>query len=285
MADTSSKLDIPDSIAALLPDVVESSKIPPKAQQAVREMEDDQNNRAAKMVEAAKNIPTAKVALNGIFRHPPEFTEEEWDIIIAGLKAHLPLYSIAMKVNCERHFLARKIQENQEVVQVRLDAREGANDEMEYQLFKAARAGSMSAIIYWLDHQGRDRGWGEQEERKEKTDDVQIVFGEISDKDLEEGKRLVAEAQKRTTPTLAAELAELEIPKQATAHDLAIAEDMVKSIEKSSGSPSEEKVTDIPPQSVSEPPYAANQGMSDERFHFLENAFSEGGDSPFGGFE
>lgn len=280
----SDNLDLPESIAALIPDAIESSAIPPRAQKAVKEMESDQDNLGQRMVETAKNIPEAKVALNGIFRHPPEFTEEEWDIIIAGLKAHLPLYSIALKVHCERHFLAKKIQENQEVVQVRMDAREGANDEMEYQLFKAARAGSMSAIIYWLDHQGKDRGWGEQEERKETTDDVQIVFGEISDKDLQEGKRLIAEAQKKTTPTLAGELAEIEIPKPATAHDLAVAEDMVKSLQKTTESQNEKNVIDIPTPSVSSPPYATTQGMSDERYDFLENAFSEGGDSPFGGF-
>ena len=158
-----------------------------------------------------------------------------------------------------------------------MDAREGANDEMEYQLFKAARSGSMSAIIYWLDHQGRDRGWGEQEDRKESTDDVNIVFGEISDKDLEEGKRLIKEAQAQTTPTLAGELATLEIPKPPTAHDLAIAEDMVKSINKDA----DKQVMDISPENISPPPYA-NNGMSDERFDFLENAFSEGGESPFG---
>ena len=161
-----------------------------------------------------------------------------------------------------------------------MDAREGAIDEMEHQLFKAARSGSMSAIIYWLDHQGRDRGWGDQEAQKESAEDVNIVFGEISEKDLEEGKRMIAEAQKKETPTLAAELAALEVPKPATSHELAAAEDFVRSLNQESS----KKNTEIQPQNVSEPPYAQTS-TSDQRYDFLETAFAEGADSPFGAFD
>lgn len=273
-----SDFEIPPEIAELIPDVVETEKVPDTARKAVNEMENDFANRAERMLEAARSIPTAKVAINGIFRHPPEFTEEEWDIIVAGLRAHLPLTAIATKVHCERHFLSKKIQENKEVTQLLLDAKEGIIDETEYQLIKAARSGSMSAIIYILDHLGQHRGYGEQQDQKSLGEDVQITFGEISQADLASAQQQIAEANKKVTPTLAGELAAMEIPKPASAQELAMAEDMVKAIEKAT----EQKPVELPQPTVTPPPYAQNyDDPNKEKYDFLENAFSEGGDSPF----
>ena len=276
-----SEFELPEEIAALIPDEISSDRVSKQAQQAVKEMENDFDNRADKMVAAAKSIPQAKVAINGIFRHPSEFTQEEWDIIVAGLRAHLPLYAIAMKVNCERHFLAKKIQENKDIAQLVMDAKEGIIDETEFQLYKAARSGSMSAIIYLLDHLGQGRGYGEQVENTQQGEDVQITFGEISQADLEEAKQKIEEANKKVTPTLAGELAAMEVPKAATAQELAMAEDMVKAIEKAT----ERKPIDITPPTASPPPYEAQRTAVEDKNDFLENAFAEGGESPFGGFD
>lgn len=276
-----SEFELPEEIAALIPDEISSDRVSKQAQQAVKEMENDFDNRADKMVAAAKSIPQAKVAINGIFRHPSEFTQEEWDIIVAGLRAHLPLYAIAMKVNCERHFLAKKIQENKDIAQLVMDAKEGIIDETEFQLYKAARSGSMSAIIYLLDHLGQGRGYGEQVENKQMGEDVQITFGEISQADLEEAKQKIEEANKKVTPTLAGELAAMEVPKAATAQELAMAEDMVKAIEKAT----ERNPIDITPDTASPPPYEAQRTAVEDKYDFLENAFAEGGESPFGGFD
>jgi hypothetical protein len=276
-----SEFELPQEIAALIPDEISSDRVSKQAQQAVKEMENDFDNRADKMVAAAKSIPQAKVAINGIFRHPSEFTQEEWDIIVAGLRAHLPLYAIAMKVNCERHFLAKKIQENKDIAQLVMDAKEGIIDETEFQLYKAARSGSMSAIIYLLDHLGQGRGYGEQVENKQQGEDVQITFGEISQADLEEAKQKIEEANKKVAPTLAGELAAMEVPKPATAQELAKAEDMIKAIEKAT----ERKPIDITPPTASPPPYEAQRTAVEDKYDFLENAFAEGGESPFGGFD
>lgn len=276
-----SEFELPQEIAALIPDEISSDRVSKQAQQAVKEMENDFDNRADKMVAAAKSIPQAKVAINGIFKHPSEFTQEEWDIIVAGLRAHLPLYAIAMKVNCERHFLAKKIQENKDIAQLVMDAKEGIIDETEFQLYKAARSGSMSAIIYLLDHLGQGRGYGEQVENKQQGEDIQITFGEISQADLEEAKQKIEEANKKVTPTLDGELAAMEVPKQATAQELAMAEDMVKAIEKAT----ERKPIDITPPTVSPPQYEAQRTAVEDKYDFLENAFAEGGESPFGGFD
>ena len=276
-----SEFELPQEIATLIPDEISSDRVSKQAQQAVKEMENDFDNRADKMVAAAKSIPQAKVAINGIFKHPSEFTQEEWDIIVAGLRAHLPLYAIAMKVNCERHFLAKKIQENKDIAQLVMDAKEGIIDETEFQLYKAARSGSMSAIIYLLDHLGQGRGYGEQVENKQQGEDVQITFGEISQADLEEAKQKIEEANKKVTPTLAGELAAMEVPKQATAQELAMAEDMIKAIEKTT----ERKPIDITPPTASPPPYEAQRTAVEDKYDFLENAFAEGGEYPFGGFD
>ena len=163
-----------------------------------------------------------------------------------------------------------------------MDAKEGIIDETEFQLYKAARSGSMSAIIYLLDHLGQGRGYGEQVENKQQGEDVQITFGEISQADLEEAKQKIEEANKKVTPTLAGELAAMEVPKQATAQELAMAEDMIKAIEKNA---TERKPIDITPPTASPPPYEAQRTAVEDKYDFLENAFAEGGESPFGGFD
>ena len=269
---------VPPEVETLIADVIESSGTPPKAQKAVEEIEEELENRADKYLEKAKNIPVAKVALNGIFRHPPEFTEEEWDIIIAGLKAHLPLSAIAMRVHCERHFLAKKIQENEEVAQLVIDAREGIIDETEHQLYKVAKTGSIAAIIYLLDHLGKQRGYGDQGAAQIGMDDVNISFGEISQKDIEDGQKQIEEANKITTPTLAAELLAHEIPQPSIAHGLAVVEEMAKAVDKATQPP---PPAEMPPENVSPPPYSSSSQVN---YDFLDNAFSEGADSPFANF-
>ena len=87
------------------------------------------------------------------------------------------------------------------------------------------------------------------------------------------------------TPTLAHELEGIEIPKAATAQQIAAGEELVKAIEKAN----QPKPVDIPPPVVSQPPYQqqptnTGNGMSDEQFELLQNAFGEGGDSPFANF-
>lgn len=270
--------ELPPDIEALIPDAVEHEKTPAKAETAIKEIEEDSLN-PQRMLEVANSIPSAKIAINGIFKHPPDFTEEEWDIIIKGLKSHLPLYAIAMRVHCERHFLSRKIQEMKEVAQVAIDAREGMVDVAETQLMKLAQQGSIAASIYILDHLGKDRGWGDQSERKETGEDVQIVFGEIPESQLEAADKQIEEAQKKTTPTLAKELADVEVPKAPSTQDLAFAEDMMKKIEAASTP----KPVEVTPSSVSKPAYENNR-MSEDRYDFLENAFDNGGESPFDSF-
>lgn len=300
MSDDPASYAVPPHIAAIIPGFNDPvpSEVPPtpaasltNAQKTIRAMEKEQENRADKMVEQMKAVPVARIAPNGIFRHPPEFTDEEWDIIVQGLKANLPLYAIARRVNCERHFLARKIAEVQEIAQVAMDAKEGIVDESEYQLVKAAKAGSLSAIIYILDHLGQNRGWGEQKDMKPQSEAVQIQFGEIPQASIAEAEQIIAEAQKQVTPTLAGELNEIEktanmVPQQISPQQLAVAEDTVNAIKQMY---EQNKPIDVTPgASSSPPPYSPQPNIhtpeQQSRYDFLENAFSEGGESPFGAF-
>lgn len=293
---------LPESIKGLIPDVVESEGIPAKAKQVIEKMKEEVptiKDWAQKKLDEMDQIPTAKVALNGIFRHPPEFTEEEWDIIIAGLKANLPLYRIALKVHCERHFLAKKIAEMKEVAQLVVDSKEGLLDEMEYQLKRCAEGGSLSAIMFYLQHQGQGRGWGDGENNNNNDgEETFISLGVISDEKIAESKRIVAEANKKTTPTLAGELAAIEaggvVPSAATPQELAAAEDFVKAQQAQTPVPAVVTGTGAPPYAQQaqgmpqQPPYPTPQNTQGTSFgghsyDYLESAFDDNGGFTEGG--
>lgn len=280
--------DIPSDIAAIIDGMpIGEVQIPTNTESSVVDDSDATayDNKAAveKMIVKAKDIPNAKMALNGLFRHPPEFTEEEWKIIAMGLQACLPLYAIAQKVHCSRHFLSRKIQENPDMVQVLIDSKETRLDIIEYQMFEAARSGSVAAGMYMLDHLGQERGYGNQEDKKESAEEIQINFGEIPEDSIKDAQKIIKEAEKQTTPTLAAELEKISVPKSVSPQDLAMAEDMVNAINKHTDEALKKNQPEIKnvQANVSPPPYG-QQGMSDERYSFLDSAFSGEGESPFG---
>lgn len=288
---------VPSHLKGLIPDAIENDNVSPAAEKVVEDIAKqapDIKEWAAQKIAEGESLPTAKVAMNGIFRHPPEFTEEEWEIIIKGLKAHLPLGRIASAVHCERHFLSRKIAEIKEVAQVAIDAKECFVDEAEWQLKKIADAGSLSAVMFILQHMGTGRGWGDVEQtRNIDAEETHISLGLISPEKLAEGQRLVAEAQKKTTPTLATQMAALEegiIPPAATPAELAAAEDIVKAAEAQSSAPVPAKV-----DGVSAPPYGGGmpqqpmppqQGQASfggQSYEYLEAAFDDNGGFTEGG--
>lgn len=294
---------IPESVRGLIPDAIESEEVSPRAQKIVDEIANEATSIKEwtdQKLEDGKSLPTAKVAINGIFRHPPDFTEEEWEIIIKGLKAHLPLARIAAAVHCERHFLGKKIAEFKEVAQVALDAREGYVDEAQYQVYKIANSGSLAAAIYILDHWGADRGWGNGEQtRNTDAEETRINLGLISPEKLEEAQRRIAEAQKQTTPTLATQMAALEegvIPPPATTQELAMAEDMRRKAEAEIAAQTAPRTAQV--GSVGQPPYAQPQHPTSQQgtpsnfggqsYEYLESMFNEeggGSDGEFGGGE
>lgn len=293
---------IPESVKGLIPDAIESDEVSPRAQKIVDSIANEASSIkewTEQKIEEGKSLPTAKVALNGIFKHPSEFTEEEWEIIIKGLKAHLPLGRIATAVHCERHFLGKKIAEMKEVAQVALDAKESYVDEAQYQLHKIANSGSLAAAIFILQHWGADRGWGDGEQTKNPdAEETHINLGLISPEQLEEAQRRIAEAQKQTTPTLATQMAALEegiMPPAATPQELAMAEDIKRQAEASLSAPAAPQQAQV--SSYGQPPYDASQqqpatqqgtpsNFGGQSYEYLESMFNEeggGSDGEFGG--
>lgn len=295
---------IPESVRGLIPDAIESEEVSPRAQKIVDEIANEATSIKEwtdQKLEDGKSLPTAKVAINGIFRHPPDFTEEEWEIIIKGLKAHLPLARIAAAVHCERHFLGKKIAEVKEVAQVALDAREGYVDEAQYQVYKIANSGSLAAAIFILQHWGADRGWGDGEQtRNQDAEETHINLGLISPEKLEEAQRRIEEAQKQNTPTLATQMAALEegiMPPAATPQELAMAEDIKRQAEASFATPPAPRQAQVdnygqppyapPPQQPTSRPETAS-GFGGQSYEYLESMFNEengGSDGEFGGGE
>lgn len=286
MPDVDFVKDIPKEILQLLPDAGDAENLPKATQEAIEtiqgELEDP--NRAVKLEMTAHNIPYASLSIKGLYRHPPNFTAEEWEIIVTSLRAHLPLSAIAQRVHCERNFLNKKIQEHPEIAQLVADARAAMVDQAEYQIFRAVSQGSLAATIHVLDHLGRDRGWGDAPPEKDAADDVHISFGLISPDDLKEADNKIVAAAQRTTPTLAAELAQVEVPRSASTEELAMAEEVIKKRQKEL----EPKPIDITPRAdgtqpeVHASPYKNMPRPSEVDLDTIEAAFSEGADSPFG---
>ena len=147
----------------------------PSVARAVREMRSQAPMRAA----------------NGIFKHPSECTEEEYNFIADCLKRNIPLYTIAGMIHCERSFLSRYIHKHPELLELKEEQGENIVDEAEYQLDRLNRAGNASTIIFTLQTKGRKRGWtteditgdggGQETER--------IVMGVIPDEAVKEAEK------------------------------------------------------------------------------------------------
>ena len=129
-------------------------------------------------------------AANGIFRHPSECTEQEYNFIADCLKRNIPLYTIAGMIHCERSFLSRYIHKHPELLELKEEQGENMVDEAEYQLDRLNRAGNPSTIIFTLQTKGRKRGWttedlstGEGGEEPER-----IVMGIIPEEAVKEAE-------------------------------------------------------------------------------------------------
>ena len=127
------------------------------------------------------------------FRHTSEFTEEEDALIMNGLLAHLPVYLIAAKVHCSRGILSKHIKESKLLQSVWEDREESMLDHVEFQAKRLIDSGNPAMIMYWLDHKGKSRGWGEQDTTEVGEDESRIVIGEIPEDEVERAEREIAE--------------------------------------------------------------------------------------------
>lgn len=121
----------------------------------------------------------------GLFKHPPDFTDEEFALIVDALKSNMPIYRIAKYVNCERHMLGRFIDQNPDLRQLKEEQEENLFEEGKYQLGRLMQQGNVSAVIYALDKLGQKRGWsGENGGGGGGERSARIVMGLIPDEEV-----------------------------------------------------------------------------------------------------
>jgi len=124
---------------------------------------------------------------NGVFHHPPNWTQEEMDFIVDCLKQHIPLYTIANMVHCERHALGRLVENTPYLKELQTNKYEDMLEELEYQFDKAVKGGNTALIIHGLNTLGRRRGgiWStEEQHRSNGEDEGRIVMGLIPEEEV-----------------------------------------------------------------------------------------------------
>lgn len=246
------------------------------------------------VAEAARTIPQLPVRKGGVFRHPNDWTEEEDEVIAAGIRANLPLSVIGIKVNCERHSLVKHIENTPELKQLKQDCRESRIDQAEYQADRLVQAGNPSMIMFTLERLGRERGWGQQDVNEKSVDESRIVFGEIPEEEVKKADAVLAKiAEQNKNENKVFESDPIKAEREAQEIDDGAREFTGTDVDEH-GMPispdTSHGVKEIPAEgTVSPPPYEADDGgeqvpMFNEG-NFTDDpeaAFADGGDSPFG---
>lgn len=125
---------------------------------------------------------------NGLFRHPPDWTQEEINFIVDGLKKHVPLYILAGQLHCERHTLSRLVQNNPELRRLREDVYEDLWETTVYQTDRLMQAGTPSVVIAMWDRLGPKHGFGPNAETGESEGDGRIVMGIIPEEEVKKAE-------------------------------------------------------------------------------------------------
>ena len=208
----------------------------------------------------------------GIFQHPNDWTQEEIDFIVDCLKQHIPIYTIANMVHCERHTLGRLIQKTPFLKELMENKYEDMLEELEYQFDKAVKGGNAALIIHGLNTLGRKRGgiWSTGEMANSGgNDEGRIVMGVIPQEDVEKAnaeiKRLREESEKNKPS------AETD-PMQMAMIDEAVKSEVAKQVEAM-------KPEAIEADAVSEPPYASEQDLQDGPTGLIGGGYEQNGSS------
>lgn len=164
----------------------------------MEEVKEEKKPISGAVAEAVRTIPQLPVRKGGVFHHPDDWTEEEDEVIAAGIRANLPLNVIGIKVNCERHALVKHIENTPGLKQLKQDCREARIDQAEFQADRLVQAGNPSMIMFTLERLGRDRGWGQQDVNQKTEEESRIVFGEIPDEDVKKADAVLAKIAEQT---------------------------------------------------------------------------------------
>ena len=252
----------------------------------IGEKKPPENKLKEHLVAAAQTIPTLPYRKGGIFEHPNDWTDEENEVIAAGLRAMLPLWAIGEKVHCERHALAKHIEDHPALRQLRIDCRESFIDAAEYQAYRLIQAGNPTMTMFALERQGKKRGWGQQDEAQGQKEESRIVMGLIPEDEVKGAEETIAGLRADGTipeSEVDAELAAATDPMAAAIAAQAAADSVLGQVEQAetSQTPPEVEATH-----VSQPPYAEEgdvvpQTFDDGGYDDPEMAFAGGEDSPF----
>ena len=192
---------------------------------------------------------------NGVFRHPPDWTQEELDFIADCLKQNVPLYTIANMVHCERSCLSRLIKKTPELAELKENQHENILDEAEYQADRLAKSGNASIVMFILQTLGKKRGWSTTDmESGNKDDDSRIVMGVIPDADVkkanEDIQKIREETEKKMNPG-----GVMTDPMAMAAIEETVKTEVAEQIKASTP-----KAIDVGDVKVSEPPYSEGYG-------------------------
>lgn len=223
-------------------------------------------------------------AANGIFKHPPQCTEEEENFIADCLKKNIPLYVIAGMIHCEKQFLSRYIRNHPDLLALKEEQSENIVDEAEYQLDRLNRAGNASTIIFTLQTKGRKRGWTTEDVSGEGGGEKveRIVMGVIPDEEVKAADEVVEKV--RGTP--------LPNPGGVMTDPMAVAamEQMkqeVKEIVEEAVDAAKPEAIDAESVDVGEAPYAEDSQYGPMGFGAVNpsmdgaDPWADGADSPF----
>lgn len=113
-----------------------------------------------------------------------KFTESDIPTIIDGLSKYHPLIAIANKLDCSYSGLQKFIHSTPVLEEAFNRTKEGMKDIAVSRLYESINMGNLNAIIYYLNTQARDRGFGEHhtidENINDKTPARRIVIGNVS---------------------------------------------------------------------------------------------------------
>lgn len=255
------------------------------------------------VIESVKKMrPRApKLRANGIFKHPPDWTEEELNYIADCLKLNIPIYTIAGMVHCERKTLSQLIHRTPMLRQLKEEQHENMLDEAEYQADRLMKAGNSSMVMFVLQTLGKKRGWTTEEAVEANGEEQsRIIMGCIPEAEVAAADKMIQDVREGRDPKaeriVNGEESEQTKPKTGgvgmiNPMEMAIIEDKVKEEVAIAVEASKPKAIDADSYSVSEPPYA-NDNISEETSQWQqgwsdmgsesEDPWAAGADSPFG---
>jgi hypothetical protein len=186
---------------------------------------------------------------NGLFKHPPDWTEDEMNYIIDCLKANVPIHVIAKFVHCESHMLSRLISNTPELRRLKEEQRANMLANAVFQADKLVQQGNGPMIMYIIDKLGGLEWNGGGEGSGGGGGGDRIVMGVIPDEEVKKAEESVKEIQEKNGGAVITDPMAMAMMQET------VKEEVAKAVEAA-------KPEAIEADAVSQPPYAQNGGES-----------------------